>query len=494
MQLYPTTQATTAIIILSCIFRTSKASFQSRSIGLHNCCTLPRVWNQVGPEFLGQTKSKTRLLSLQRAIMEQKNLEQNDTGCPIHTHYIFLIHGWLGNSKEMGFLESSINTEVASIAKASSTIPSGTEATATRIVTHSAKCNDEKTTDGIAIGGSRLAQEIQQFIIEDMQSNTGRDALCELPPPEHNCSISFVGNSLGGLYARFALSLIPDKLQLQSDDSVEESSMPSVNLHRQIFATTATPHLGVASHTFLPIPRTLEHFISRTLKSTGRDLFRTDDIDLIYEMSTDYETFLRPLSLFRKRIAYVNAFRTDFQVPTSTAAFLSKNSAYPHFIDEAIDVPFLVAIARTDEKHDILIQKIYKEQMSRKQTQVMMSTKLDALGWQKVFIDVRGYIPIPGIALPSFLKRSSRQKWDDFIKSQQVSGGDENKKQVESRDLERMMSGSDRLDIPVGHQVMVANSKSKSYSKFTEKGRPVMNYLAGWMVKELKEAIPVMTD
>ena len=448
---------------------------------------MSRLCNLVGPEITGQTKSftsKTSVLSLQRTDMEEGDLKQNETNCPIHTHYIFLIHGWLGNSKEMGFLESSIKSEVASIAKAASNRPSGTEAKTARIVTHSAKSNDAETTDGIVSGGSRLAQEIQQFILNDIERNTDRSARCELPA-EHHCSISFVGNSLGGLYARFALSQIPEKLQLQYDSAKESNQF--VNLHRQIFATTATPHLGVASHTFLSIPRSLEHFISRTLKATGRDLFRTDENDLIYKMSTDYDTFLRPLSLFRKRIAYVNAFRTDFQVPTSTAAFLSKNSTYPHAIDENTDKPFLVAIAHTDANHDILKEKNSKEQMSHKHTQAMMSTKLDALGWEKVFIDVRAFIPIPGIALPSFLKKSSRQKWDDFIKSQ-VSGGDERKKQVESRDLERMMSGSDRIDIPVGHQVMVANSKSKSYSKFTEKGRPVMDYLACWMVKELTRA------
>lgn len=48
--------------------------------------------------------------------------------------------------------------------------------------------------------------------------------------------------------------------------------------------------------------------------------------------------FLEPLGKFRKRIAYANAYGTDFPVPTQTAAFLSKKSSYPHhFVEEDSD-------------------------------------------------------------------------------------------------------------------------------------------------------------
>jgi len=394
---------------------------------------------------------------------------------PIDAHYIFLIHGWLGNPNEMGFLESSIN----SIAESISIANTNTNTKAARIVTHSAICNDAKTTDGIAIGGIRLAQEIQQFIINDVQNNMDGSATSsnEALEPEHHCTISFVGNSLGGLYARYALSKLPDKLPLQSDSGKETT--PSVHLQKQIFVTTATPHLGVASNTFLPLPRTLERGIGRILNLTGRDLFRSDDIDLIYQMSTDYDTFLKPLSLFHKRIAFANAFRTDFQVPTSTAAFLSRESTYPHIVEKDVDHPFIVAVARTEENLEVLKEKIDERIPCKRHA---MSVKLDSLGWQKVFVDVRDYIPLPGIALPSFLTTGSRQKWNAFI-----SGGGERKKQVESRDLLRSLSGSDRFDIPVGHQIMVANSKNQSYSRFTAKGRPVMDYLANWMVTDLTQ-------
>jgi hypothetical protein len=459
-----------AIVILSFILRTSKGFFHPAA-PLQN---LSIAWKELHVGTIGQTQtrsiaSKTRVSLLQRTNINMEDNQQNSIKNPIDAHYIFLIHGWLGNPNEMGFLESSIN----SIVESTSVANTNTKVKAARIVTHSTICNDAKTTDGIAIGGIRLAQEIQQFIIDEIQSNMDGEVL----EPEHHCTISFVGNSLGGLYARYALSKLPDKLPLQNDSSTETT--PSVHLQKQIFVTTATPHLGVAKNTFLPIPRILERGIGRILNLTGRDLFRTDDIDLIYQMSTDYDTFLKPLSLFHKRIAFANAFRTDFQVPTSTAAFLSRESTYPHIVEIDVEHPFIVAVARTEENLEVLKEKIDERIPCKRHA---MSVKLDALGWQKVFLDVRDYIPLPGIALPSFLTTGSRQKWNAFI-----SVGGERKKQVESRDLLRSLSGSDRFDIPVGHQIMVANSKNQSYSRFTAKGRPVMDYLANWMVTDLTQ-------
>ena len=411
----------------------------------------------------------------------------------IHTHYIFLIHGWLGNSSEMSYIETSINQ--AAVVAAKNGNPNA------RIVTHCAKSNDKRTTDGISHGGTRLADEILEFITNDAKKHFSEEPGEREREHEHHVSISFVGNSLGGLYGRYALSKLPTQLCLyfESDDDDEGNksspkSQSSIILHREIFATTATPHLGCASHTFVSIPRVLEQVIGRTLKDTGKDLFRIDSDDLIYQMCTDYELYLKPLSLFRKRIAYVNAFRTDFQVPTGTAAFLSRHSTYPHSIqcvDEESDhpyPPFIVAVANTDVNHDIL-----REENPVQGKKHAMSVKLDASGWEKVFVDVRDYIPTPGFALPSFMKKNSRSRWNQFITSKGVKGvgdgdGDDEKLklvQVQSRELEKLMKGSDRFEIPVGHQVMVANSKSEAYSSFTKGGRPVMDHMAQQMVKIL---------
>jgi hypothetical protein len=420
----------------------------------------------------------------------------------------------------MGYLESSIQRQVKEymenlqekVGSDGGMIPK-----IPRIVTHSATANDAKTTDGIANGGKRLAEEIQQFIQQDISAQLAQDSHFK----DHGnavvfVGISLVGNSLGGLYARYALSLLGPMLCSQStfpsssssnDNNNNNNNLIPIQLCPEIFATTATPHLGVSRHTFLPLPRSVEHIVGRTLQSTGRDLFRVDpDEDVIYQMSTDYDVFLRPLEKFRKRVAYANAFRTDFQVPTATAAFLSRNSTFPHWIRsgeeedgvQGLPPSFLVAVAETDPNHNVLVEDVKKDhginvdgdENGRRWCKIhAMSVKLDALGWQKVFVDVREYIPLPGISLPSFVTRGSRESWNDFLKSPLQESEDNGKKgpkkMVQSKDLEKFMSSSDRIDIPVGHQVMVANSKNPNYSSFTSKGRPVMDYFAKWLVRNL---------
>jgi hypothetical protein len=115
-----------------------------------------------------------------------------------------------------------------------------------------------------------------------------------------------------------------------------------------------------------------------------------------------------------------------------------------------------------------------------------MSMKLDASGWEKVFVDVRENLPTPGFNKPSFIKKSSRQEWNKFLESKLDSSSDnKNVAQVQSRELKKMMAGSDRVEVPIGHQVMVANSKSKNMSKLTKNGRPVMDHLAQQIAKAL---------
>mmetsp|Transcript_19875 Transcript_19875/g.29257 ORF Transcript_19875/g.29257 Transcript_19875/m.29257 type:complete len:723 (+) Transcript_19875:74-2242(+) len=593
---------------------------------------------------------------------QEEDLTSNDTSgdndndndreeSKIHTHYVFLVHGWLGNSSEMAYVETSINRAVDMYKTNPNPVnendnandnDSSSSRCETRIVTHSAVCNDSRTDDGIVPGGKRLADEIVSFIRNDQdqdlqdgdndgenkirQSGSGSilglesgisseknggdgdsngdgsddedglsygdsdDALSldamdedenendkdsviargndndDMSIDEDNdddedmirhVTISFVGNSLGGLYARYALSLLPTNFTLKEDEKEDSNSSQMqmsgsydpvildqakrtrtrtrIHVHYNIFATTATPHLGVASHTFLPIPRVAERAIGGILKQTGRDLFRLDKDDLIYQMSTDYVNFLKPLGMFRRRIAYANAFRTDFQVPTSTAAFLSKHNTYPHCIqpsnggdssngrirttdpnspsagdeqnkeDNKSKNPFLVAIATTKRDEQVL-----QEGGKSKCQKHTMSVKLDSLGWEKVFVDVRDYIPIPAFGLPSNTKTNrgskTRRKWDKFIEEYElcrseleseptgkpkrnVSGSSSASEQglivVDSSLLEKYMTGSDRFHVPVGHQVMVVNSKSKSYSNLTKKGKPVMDYLANDMVTSI---------
>ena len=75
--------------------------------------------------------------------------------------------------------------------------------------------------------------------------------------------LSVVGNSLGGLYARYAVR----SLFLQGHLTL---SKYNVQVEPATFATTASPWLGIASNTYLPLPRFMESAIGWTLSKTGK--------------------------------------------------------------------------------------------------------------------------------------------------------------------------------------------------------------------------------
>ena len=153
-----------------------------------------------------------------------------------------------------------------------------------------------------------------------------------------------LGNSLGGLYSRYAIAKLKERCRESCKQNGTEQAASNdcyilddaFAVHPNIFCTTATPHLGVAGHTFLPLPRRAEIGVAHAMGQSGKDLFRLNP--LLFDMATN-ETYLEPLAAFRQRIAYANAYGTDFPVPAATAAFLSESSAYPHHVAETKGEP-----------------------------------------------------------------------------------------------------------------------------------------------------------
>ncbi|KAL7533086.1 hypothetical protein ACHAXR_005032 [Thalassiosira sp. AJA248-18] len=577
-------------------------------------------------------------------------------------HYIFLVHGWLGNDAEMGYLETAFqniisnddspdNTNIPDAKRAkrstsrltqqmlaqqeasSSATGESNENNYTEhpeIIVHSVKCNVGKTHDGIRNGGTRLANEMINFIRADVQKrllgggvsgddngdDNGDENNENNKAKYHDVTYSLIGNSLGGLYSRYAISLLPYQLQLQTTSSPSSSSSTPMsasrlNLHPNIFCTTATPHLGVSRHTYLPIPRIAETIIGTGLGTTGRDLFRLnsekdiasaaaggiaggiangvrrlsalrpkgeggvvgdkenpdatnnemisnddeDEMECIIRNMCLQDKYLMPLRSFRRRIAYANAYGTDFQVPTETAAFLNAKSGVGHFVIASRDLPSAgeggedVGLAEgssteskrenggtveddTDEKEEVppfIVAVVRTEIQSQPQSPsptkpnrdladelLRMSQSLDALGWTKVFIDVRDRIPVPGFAKPAWL-RPQCGSLDDLIheraklsfaslaqQSQSVTSnadaGDgaatKSPPKVEtseelciltSQELAQHTKDGDSINFPLGHTVMVANSKSEQYSKLNSQGRPVMDKLAEDMIHDVLE-------
>jgi len=279
----------------------------------------------------------------------------------------------------------------------------------------------------------------------------------------------------------------------------------------------ATPHLGCSSHTYISIPRTVERAISVGMQQTGKDLFRNNpkknndtnknnSQSIIREMGLDSK-YLKPLSFFRKRIAYANAFMTDFQVPTNTAAFLSEESLYPHRVvisdidnSRSKNKKFIVASFETEKQESILESILYQKGIEMKEGSLfrksedylLISNALDALGWKKVFVDVRDLIPFPKISIPSLTKISSdlclKAKFDKALKHKFETVNQGDVVTFSSNELEKLLCPFSRDSIPLipfGHTVMVANAKNAVYRKINKGGEIVVNHLAEEMITDM---------
>merc|ERR1712232_246612 len=87
--------------------------------------------------------------------------------------------------------------------------------------------------------------------------------------------------------------------------------------------------------------------IAKMMGLTGHDLFCLNNV--VKNMATT-PYFLSPLSKFRRRVAYANAFHTDFPVPTQTAAFLNRKNNYSHHFVSGI-------FEKYDDENDVSKKK-----------------------------------------------------------------------------------------------------------------------------------------
>eukprot|EP00960_Hanusia_phi_P042004 755259-Hanusia_phi.AAC.4 len=208
-------------------------------------------------------------------------------------HLIVLVHGLAGTAgdvaDDLAYLKRSIDSQ---------------DRNGKNTLVYLAKCNEDKTRDGVEAGGWRLAKEIVDLV-------EGTPSLQR---------ISFVGNSLGGLYSRYAIAVLHQ--EGRGGWKAEEDLV--CGLKPDTFVTTATPHLGVRRFTYLPIPYQLHGLAPVFVGRTGDDLFllgkEGDEPPLLLLMST-CEVFLRGLRSFTRRRAYAN-LEGDFLVPFGTAAFM----------------------------------------------------------------------------------------------------------------------------------------------------------------------------
>jgi len=362
--------------------------------------------------------------------------------------------------------------------------------------------------------------------------------LLKMQPKPKQITLSVVGNSLGGLYSRYAVAKLKDILQsehqtthlkdkVDAKANLDDMFIQNTPLFFNIFCTTASPHLGVADHTYFPIPRTAEVGMAYAMGITGLDLFRVNK--LVKNMATS-PYFLEALSLFRKRILYANAFSTDFVVPTGTAAILHPKSSSMHrFADDDDDdqlfyrenqmiIATLHTISNNDEQ---MVQQSIDE--GEDEELVEMTKKLDALGWKKVFVDMRGEIPI-GIPLPtigfttwmpnvlsiprpSVLLRSGSSSasldMDAMPRTKALFSVESShnitttttrtssitSRTVQSKEIIKMFGVSKPgigMKLPIAHNMIVAHTKPNSrLNSLNRRGQPVMDSLAQELVHEV---------
>lgn len=182
-------------------------------------------------------------------------------------------------------------------------------ATSSSFIVHNASCNEGRTHDGIVNGGERLANEILEVIRHEIEKKQQQiDSLKNFRDDPIDVTISIIGNSLGGLYGRYAIARLAEIAnESMSQCNCDTRDSPSdfsdfysikdggrtIRIHFNIFCTTASPHLGCASHTYFPIPRVAEIGVAYGLGETGRDLFRLNDV--LHDMATS-PRFLEPLA------------------------------------------------------------------------------------------------------------------------------------------------------------------------------------------------------
>jgi hypothetical protein len=330
------------------------------------------------------------------------------------------------------------------------------------IVVHNATCNTGRTSDGIEAGGRRLAKEIMESVIignvsnETTTCNATTTTTTTTITTSGATTLSIVGNSLGGLYARYALGCL-DWTKMN-------------HLQPRIFCTLSTPHLGLQSQRWFASPL-MEHVAAIALHQTGQDLLgdsssdnhhnnnnnNTATTNIIEQLATDPK-FAGPLASFDRRIAHANAHGTDLLVPTATAAFLQDTDS-PHNCMEQDTKPFTRVVFETPKVDPVTAMPL------------SISERLDAMGWTKVFWDL-----------------SQKDDSSSSNNNERVIVDDStivNTTTTAKALLEQFCTPTINFRQPFGHTLFVANSKNSIYERLHQQGRPIMQYLARSILDEL---------
>jgi hypothetical protein len=243
-----------------------------------------------------RTEMKTRF---ELALKEQEErLEGLDSDCEKHLYV--LMHGLAGSEDDLLALATELIMDKNNVVF----IPKS--------------CTPMRSFDGIVAGGERIVDELEEFIENYDDDDDGKKRT--------NLKwISFVGNSMGGLYCRYVLTRL-----------FERDSKTICGLEMHTFLTTATPHLGVGEFGYFDlVPGYLRQWAGCGLGQSVKDLcmFDVEDEDfdvndkqklpLLARMTMDDEEnnmfFIEALASFKRRCTYANSCN-DFLVAYETAS------------------------------------------------------------------------------------------------------------------------------------------------------------------------------
>lgn len=389
-------------------------------------------------------------------------------------HVIVLVHGWMGNPVALDYLEQTIQSQ--------------SNNNNDMWIVHKAACNHGKTFDGVAKGGKRLANEINDLLHNVLSKELQQQQqLNNMNTTTTTVSLSIIGQSLGGLYGRYALSQIDWNIheKFNNHDNNHHHHEIVLPIIPAVFCTVTTPHLGVSQNTYIQLPRYLESIMSTVLQQTGIDLFRYSNV---LDQLTINDIYTKPLIQFYHRRLYSNVHHTDFLVPFRTSAALTKTTNTIHYpiksstINEYdhVDVinardQFVILTLETKQKQVSDLSSTSNKDVTLSYDE--MAQSIDEFGWTKVFCDMRNAL----YSVPIWSKSSSKDS--DTEK--------ENKKShYTSYELLTKFenNNNNRYYAPFGHGVMIANSMTKLYGRIMSSGKPMVDRIGYDIIEKIVEA------
>ncbi|KAG2256738.1 hypothetical protein Bca52824_076032 [Brassica carinata] len=288
------------------------------------------------------------------------------------THLVVMVNGLIGSAQNWRFAAKQMLKKYPQ-----------------DLIVHCSRRNHStQTFDGVDVMGQRLAEEVRTVIKRHPSLQ----------------KISFVGHSLGGLIARYAVACLYEQ---ESPQNSEEPKERIAGLEPVCFITSATPHLGSRGHKQVPLfsgSHTLEKLATRMswcLGKTGKHLFLADGDDdgkppLLLRMVSDRRNlkFISALRCFKRRIAYANT-TFDHLVGWSTSSIRRRselpklqrgpvNEKYPHIVNvEAPGTSSNHEEGQSETNSDVSKNFDMEEEMIR---------ELTKMSWERVDVCFRGTV------------------------------------------------------------------------------------------------------